>query len=141
MNHAFWENYQKDRITGILVIKGAGGKETTQQLTISKFAEDGSINPDFQEIVDQLGTNRIDENTSNRARRKAVEAKQRYLREQHVKKQKQLAELFDAKLQAFEIEEIKNSTNRELKAKIRKSKNILELQVYAQMLLREELGL
>lgn len=141
MNHAFWENYQKDRITGILVIKGSNGKETTQQLTISKFAEDGSVNPDFQEIVDQLGTDRIDENTNNRARRKAVEAKQRYLREQHKKKQAQLAELFDAKLQAFEIEEIKNSTNRELKAKIRKSKNILELQIYAQMLLREELGL
>jgi len=141
MDHAFWENYQKDRITGILVLNHDNGKKTTQQLTVYKFAEDGSVNPDFQEIVDQLGEEKLDDNTTKRAQTKAKEAKARYLRDQHEKKQKQLAELFDAKLQAFEIDEIKNSKNRDLKSRLRKSRNILEMQIYAQMIMREELGL
>ena len=39
-------------------------------------------------------------------------------------------DLFKLKLQSFEIEEIKNSKNRELKAAIRKSKTFLEVVAY-----------
>ena len=37
----------------------------------------------------------------------------------------------------FEIEEIKESTNRKLKSKIRKAKNQVEMTAYATMLLME----
>ena len=42
---------------------------------------------------------------------------------------------------AFEIDEIKNSKNRELKSRLRKSKNVIEMQIFAQMIIKEELGL
>ena len=41
------------------------------------------------------------------------------------------------KLEAFEIDEVKNSENRELKKKIRKAKTLLEVQAYTTMILQE----
>lgn len=139
-NHAFWENYQKDRITGILITED-GNKKTRQQLTVYKFNPDGSDNPDFQEIIDQLGEETLDKNTAERNERKANEAKEKHIREQQQKKQRELAELFEAKLKAFEINEIKNSSNRDLKSRLRKAKNLVELQIYAQLIVKEALGL
>jgi hypothetical protein len=139
-NHAFWENYQKDRITGILIIED-GNKKTRQQLTVYKFNQDGTDNPDFQEIIDQVGVEALNRNTAERNDRKASDAKARHIKEQQQKKQRELAQLFEAKLQAFEIDEIKNSSNRELKSKLRKSKNMVELQIYAQLIVKEALGL
>ena len=43
------------------------------------------------------------------------------------------------KLEAFEIEAIKNSTDRASKAMIRKSKSVLEVQAYTTILLMKEL--
>lgn len=139
-NHAFWENYQKDRITGILVIED-DGKKTTQQLTVAKYQGDGSVNPDFQEIIDQLTEQRIDQNTAERHEKKTARQRQQYIQDQQKKNQAKLATLFEQKLQAFEIDEIKNSANRELKSRLRKSKNVFELQLYAQMIIKEQLGL
>ena len=138
--HGFWENYQQDRITGILIIED-GNKKTKQQLTVSKFSPDGSDNPDFKEAIDQLTIATLDKNTNERIERKQREAKAKAIREQQRNKQKQLAKLFDAKLHAFEIDEIKNSKNRELKSRLRKSKNVIEMQIFAQMIIKEELGL
>jgi len=138
--HGFWENYQQDRITGILIIED-GNKKTKQQLTVAKFSPDGSDNPDFKEAIDQLTIATLDKNTNERIERKQREAKAKAIREQQKNKQKQLAQLFDAKLHAFEIDEIKNSKNRELKSRLRKSKNVIEMQIFAQMIIKEELGL
>ena len=46
--------------------------------------------------------------------------------------------LFSAKLEAFEIEEIKNSKNRKLKSRIRKAKNIMEVTAFTAALLISE---
>ena len=40
----------------------------------------------------------------------------------------------------IEIEDIKNSTNRVLKAKLRKSKNTVEVNVYATMIIMENMN-
>ena len=138
--HAFWENYQKDRITGILVTE-ENNKKVTQQLTVYKFNPDGTENPDFQEIIDQVGIKLLDTNTAERNERKQREVKEKHIKEQQRKKQQELAHLFESKLRAFEIDEIKNSTNRELKSKLRKAKNLIELQIYAQLIVKETLGL
>ena len=52
---------------------------------------------------------------------------------------KKLEELFNAKLEVFEIDTIKNSTNRKMKARMRKSKNRYELLAYTVMLLKDEI--
>ena len=98
-------------------------------------------NPDFNEAIEQLTVETLDKNTNERLEKKQREAKGKALREQQKAKQKQLSVLFDAKLQAFEIDEIKNSKNRSLKAKLRKSRNVIEMQVYAQLIIKEELGI
>ena len=50
----------------------------------------------------------------------------------------QQEQLFAAKLDAFEIDLIKGSKNRELKSKIRKAKNIMEVTAYTVILLQQE---
>jgi hypothetical protein len=62
-------------------------------------------------------------------------------KQQRLEKEKaeQLQKLFEAKIQAFEVEEIKNSKNRILKAKLRKAKNLIEVNIYSMMIVMEEL--
>jgi hypothetical protein len=55
-------------------------------------------------------------------------------------KAKELQILFEAKIQAFEIEQIKNSTNRLLKSKLRKAQNLIEVNIYSMMIVMEELA-
>lgn len=134
----FWENYQKDRITAKLIVTHEDGKETSSTATVSKYKADGSINPDFQDIIDQNTIEVINQNTKDREdrhrRRREGEKK---AQEERVQAQK-LEHLFNAKLEVFQIEEVKNSKNRKLKAKIRKSKNIFEMQAYLSLLIQEE---
>jgi len=58
-------------------------------------------------------------------------------REVHINRVKQET-LFEMKLEAFEIETIKNSKNKELKKCIRKAKTLIEVQAYSTMILQEE---
>ena len=51
---------------------------------------------------------------------------------------KQQEELFAAKLKIFEIESIKNSTNRDLKSRIRKAKSDVEATAWAAVLMLDE---
>ena len=46
--------------------------------------------------------------------------------------------LFQAKLDAFEIDTIKNSKNRELKSRIRKAKTLIEVTAFASALIMLE---
>lgn len=63
------------------------------------------------------------------------------IREQQKAKSKKLEELFSAKLEVFNIDTIKNSKNKTLRGKIRRSQNIYELNAYTVILLMEEMQL
>jgi hypothetical protein len=137
--HPFWENYQKDRITAKLIIKHGDGKETSSTATVGKYASDGSVHKDFDEIVKQNTLETIDANTKEREdRHKRRRAEDKKAHEESQQAQK-LEDLFNSKLEVFEIESIKNSTNRMLKAKIRKSKSKWELMTWTTILMKEEL--
>lgn len=138
--NSFWETYDQSKITTILTIENDDGTRTTQQLTVKKFDGNGVENPDFIEILDTLGEEKINTNTQERNERKAREREER---EQHAfeqKRAKDLQKLFEAKIEAFEIEEIKNSKNRVLKSKLRKSQNLIEVNIYSMMIVMEELN-
>ena len=64
--------------------------------------------------------------------------KNRKLEEQRARK---LEKLFEYKLELFEVDEIKNTKNRKLKARLRRAKSIPEANVYAMFIMTEELGL
>ncbi len=135
--HPFWENAAKDRITVRLNITHDDGSYSTSVAKVSKFDTDGKISSDYEEVVEQNTMAKIDQFTQERLDRHKKE------RESHIKKQEQknenkrLEDLFNYKLQTFEISQIKESTNRKLKSKIRKAKNAIEMQAYATILLME----
>lgn len=102
------------------------------------LSESDTSNPDLAEIKNSFSTAVIESNTAKQiaitnemANRKALEDSAA------LDKQKQ-EELFAVKLEVFEIEAIKNSTNRLLKSKIRKSKSAIEVKAYAAALLLDE---
>ena len=140
MDNAYWENYSQDKAKAILVLTDEDGVTINQQMTLAKFADDGSENTDFKEMVASVGTDIITENTTARS---VLKADQRAKSEQEKierERAKGLHRLFEAKIQAFEIDTIKNSTNRVLKSKLRKAQNLIEVNVYSMMIIMEDIN-
>jgi wyosine [tRNA(Phe)-imidazoG37] synthetase (radical SAM superfamily) len=140
-DNAFWHDLNtKDKLEGILIINDEKGRVITQQLTVKKFNPDGNHNPDFQELIDQIGDEKITKNTEERLKRKADDAEKKKKETESKRMVSELERLFEAKVRTLEIEEIKNSENRELKTRLRRSKNIIEMQTIAQLIMMEQMG-
>jgi hypothetical protein len=137
---SFFEGFDKNRITTILTITEDDGKVIKQQLLVNKITDKGNSNPDWEEIMATIGEEKITENTNLRNERKVKEREA--IEQERIEKEKvaTLQELFETKIQAFEIEAIKNSKNRELKAKLRKAVNKVEVYIYSMMIVMEELN-
>lgn len=135
----FWETAQKDRLTVRLNITHDDGSFSTTVARVSKFDQNGNINPDFNEILEQNSEEQIEKNTEERLERHRQRRESEQKKQQEQAESKRLEDLFNSKLQTFEIPAVKASKNRELKAKIRKAKNVIEMQAYATILLMEEL--
>ena len=140
MDNAYWENYTQDKAKCILVITDADGVSISQQLTLSKFAPDGSENADFKEMVASVGSDKITENTTKRTTQKAEQRQKQEQEKIERERAKALHRLFEAKIQAFEIDTIKNSTNRVLKSKLRKARNLIEVNVYSMMIIMDDMN-
>lgn len=135
--HPFWDNAAKDRLTVRLNITHDDGSFSTTVAKVSKFDVDGKITSDYEEVIEQNTLQQIDTFTEERLERHRQEREANIKKQQERNEAKRLEDLFNAKLATFEIAEIKESTNRKLKAKIRKSKNQIEMQAYATILLME----
>ena len=93
----------------------------------------------FDECVEALTEKHIDVNTDRRVNKKFKEQEQQRQLEINKRKAQKLEELFNYKLETFEVEEIKESRNRILKSKLRRSKSIPEVNLYAIMILQDKL--
>ena len=136
--HPFWENYQKDRITCKLVIIHDNGETTSSTSIVGKYGKDGKITQDYKDVIAITPIEKIDKNTEEREQRhkdNRLANKRKHAEREAARK---LEQLFNAKLEVFEIESIKNSTNRKAKSKIRRSKNQYEMMAYAITLIQEE---
>lgn len=140
MDNAFWETSEKQMVNCILEIEDDVGRVTRQVMKIKKIDKEGNPNPDFDEVVQSVGEEVIDNNTEERTKRKKAEAEEKKQRDLEHAKARKLEKLFEYKLEAFEVEEIKNSKNRKLKSKLRRAKNRVEVDLYAMMILMEELN-
>jgi hypothetical protein len=136
--YPFWENYQKDRITAKLVINHSDGKTSSSTATVSKYTRDGNLTEDYELIIAQNGIEKIDSNTKEREDRHRQKHETEKRKRSESDQARKLENLFNAKLEVFEIDSIRNSTNRKLKSKIRKAKNIYEMQAFLGMLIQEE---
>lgn len=139
MDNAFWETDEKKELNCILELEDDVGRVTRQQMFLSRHDKDGSENELFNEVVESLSEQRIDEETEGRVVRKKAEAEEDKIREEEHQKARKLEKLFNYKLEAFEVEEIKNSKNRKLKAKLRRAKSKIEVDMYSIMILQEQL--
>lgn len=139
LDNAFWETEEKNQLNCILEIVDDEGREIRQVMKLNRTDRDGSENPMFNEVVEALGEARIDQETQDRVERKKAEAEEHKQRELEHQKARKLEKLFNYKLEAFEVEEIKNSKNRKLKGKLRRAKSRIEVDLYSIMILQEQL--
>ena len=140
LDNAFWHNEEKEVAEAILVITDSEGREISQVLTVRKFDTEMNVNPDWEELMEQVGEEAIDASTEERRIRKANEKEVEEQERKANQKARELEELFDAKIKILEIDEIKNTENKKLKSKLRRSKSMLEMQCYAQLIMMEEIG-
>lgn len=102
------------------------------QATIS---ESDVTNPDLVEIKTKFTQEELETNTRRKIQEINAERERKQQEELAKEQRRQQEELFAAKLRIFEIDTIKNSDNRLLKSKIRKSKSDVEALAWASALL------
>ena len=129
---AFWETPTKELLNCISEHK-EGFKDVRQVHKIKRGA------PLFSECVEALTEKHIDVNTDRRVNKKFKEQEQQRQLELNRRKAEKLEQLFNYKLETFEVEDIKESKNRILKSKLRRSKSIPEVNLYAIMILQDKL--
>ena len=103
------------------------------------FKTPEGTNPDMKVVLEQYTEEEIDANTQEGLDRRNENIKRQMERRESQQVRAKQEALFNCKLEAFEVEGIKNSKNTELKRMIRKSKSIMEVQAYATILLMKEL--
>ena len=133
----FWESAAKDRLTVRLNITNDDGSFSTSVARVSKYDALGNISTDYQEVLEQNTMESIDKFTEERLDRHKQKRETDLKRKQERDEAKRLEDLFNMKLQTFEIPEIKETKNRKMKAKIRKARNVVEMQTYATILMME----
>ena len=139
IDNAFFSNAEQTEITAIRELTDGNNVSSSSVVHISKLAPDGSVNADWNDIISKLSFSTIDANTKARRARKEEEARVKRQQEIEHQKAKSLEALFQAKLEAFEIEHVKNSQNRALKSRLRRSKNLTEVNIFAMLIVKEML--
>lgn len=137
-----WGNREMTHV--ICQIEDSDGNNVTASVTNTKEGEPN--NPDWDLIMDQHSVEDITANSEKHRgnfrpgmdNEETPEA--RHQREAEQKKKNMNDELFEAKLAAFEIEEIKLSKNRTLKSRIRKAKSLIELNAFASAIIMESVN-
>ena len=126
----FWLNKELKQVMVIIIFPDG------KRLPASVSGEGN--NPDYIAIMEKFTEEEIDDNTRRREERRAEEVRQRMERSKVDMQRRKDEALFEAKLEAFEIPIIKNSTNKAMKTKIRRSKSAMEVMAYTVMLIQAE---
>ena len=124
----YWSN--KDAKHMIVTLLYEDGRRSTASIQ----DKDGT-NPDYQAILEEFGEETLDKNTEEGVKRRDEQVKKRLERKETEAVRARQEQLFGAKLQAFEITQVKESSNTDLKRLIRKAKSPLEVTAYTTILL------
>jgi len=95
-------------------------------------------NPDWEEIFQNFTIEQIDDLTKTALAEAREEHEKRKQQEKDDIERMKVDASFQAKLDAFDIDIIKNSKNRQLKSRIRKAKTLLEVTAFASALITLE---
>ncbi len=96
-------------------------------------------NPDWAELMETFGVEGIDASHAIHLeeRKKAAELHEANKKEKEETEKASI--LFAAKLEAFEIDEVKASKDRALKSRIRKASSIMEITTFTTLIIMKEL--
>lgn len=141
LDNAYWETDDKSQLKCIKITTLKDGKKKKDILVYNKTLSNGAECPNYKEVVSTFGIEKIDQNTAERKERKDRETREKRAIHEQKKKTAELEQLFTLKLQAFEIDEIKNSPNKALRSKLRRAKNAVEMNALASIIIAQELGL
>lgn len=139
LNNAFWETPKRQMLNAISEVTEEPNKVKREVHKLNKYNDDGKPNELFNEAIEFLGEESINAATNKRLEKKQAEAEIEKEKKLEQERSKKLEKLFEYKLETFEIDEIKNSKNRLLKSKLRRSKSIPEVNLYAMMIVKESL--
>ena len=128
----YWSN--KDNRHLIVTIEMPNG-----QHSMASIQDPEGTNPDMKAVLEQYTEDEIDANTQEGLDRRNENIKRQMERRESQNARAKQEALFNCKLEAFEVDAIKNSKNTELKRMIRKSKSIMDVQAYATILMMKEL--
>lgn len=141
LDNAYWEAEDRSIVKCIKLTTMEDNKKKKDVLQFHKVRPDGSECRHYKEVVAKVGIDKIDANTKERHERKEREDKEKRAVHEQRKKTAELEQLFNLKLQAFEIDEIKNSSDRGLRSKLRRAKNAVEMNALASIIIAKEMGL
>ena len=127
----YWSNKGAKHM--IVTLEYENGKKAT-----ASIQDEGGTNPDYQAILEEFGEEQLDKNTEEGVKRRDEQIKKRLERKEAEAIRAKQEQLFGAKLQAFELDKIKDSSNVELKRLIRKAKSPLEVRAYTTILLLDD---
>ena len=131
IKNPYWGNNEKTQV--MCEFHFENGPIQTAAVTQTKEG-----NPDWEEIFDNFTPEQIDKLTKNvLAEAREEHEKRKQMQRDDVERMKVDA-LFQAKLDTFEIDIIKNSKNRQLKSRIRKAKTLIEVTAFASALITLE---
>lgn len=131
IKNPYWGNDEKTQV--MCEFHFENGPIQTAAVTQTKEG-----NPDWEEIFDNFTPEQIDKLTKNvLAEAREEHEKRKQMQRDDVERMKVDA-LFQAKLDTFEIDIIKNSKNRQLKSRIRKAKTLIEVTAFASALIALE---
>ena len=128
----YWSNKENKHIIAEIVYPDG-------RKTVASIQDTDGTNVDYNKIMEQFGEDFLDENTAERLKKRDEHIKKRLQRAETEATRAKQEQLFGAKLQAFEIELVKNSKNNTLKKLIRKAKSPLEVQALTAILMSKEL--
>jgi hypothetical protein len=122
-----WANIEKTHV--MCMFEYEDGTSVTASVMNTPDGENN--NPDWDAVFEEHTEKSITEFSDKQERNIYQAAAQPIVNEQPRDTQRDMNEmLFQAKLDAFEIEEVKNSKNRTLKSKVRKAKTLLEVTAF-----------
>ena len=107
LDNAFWETEEKEMLNCILEIRDDIGRVHRSVMKIKRYKDDGSENPDFNEVVEALTEKSIDDNTEERRKRKNAEREEKRQREVEHAKARKLEKLFDTNSKHSKLKKLK----------------------------------
>mgnify|MGYP001485868277 CR=1 FL=1 len=131
IKNPYWGNDQKTQVMCEFHFENG----PIQTAAVSQTKEG---NPDWQEIFTKFTPEEIDKLTEGALAEAREEHEKRKQIERDDIERMKVDALFQAKLDAFEIDIIKNSKNRKLKSRIRKAKTLIEVTAFASALITLE---